>query len=112
MTAPVLAAQRFVYGCLTGAVLGAVYGFLRPLRPKRTTLSDSIFLLCALYGWLYLHFKLCSADVRIAYSLAMVLGGFAWELSLGQLLRPVFSVFLAYNRENMDISYAAFEKNI
>ena len=92
MTAPQLAAQRFLYGCLVGVVLGAVYGFLRPLRPKRTTLSDLIFLLCTLYGWLFLHFGLCGADVRIAYSLAMGLGGLAWELSLGLILRPFFSV--------------------
>ena len=79
MTAPALAALRFGYALLTGATLGAVYGFLRPLRPKWTTPADTLFLLTALYGWLFLHFQLCKADVRIAYSAAMILGGFMRE---------------------------------
>ena len=93
MTTPALAALRFCYALLTGAALGAVYGFLRPLRPKWTTWADTLFVLTALYGWLFLHFQLCGADVRIAYSAAMILGGFLWEFSLGRLLRPAFSFF-------------------
>lgn len=83
MIPPQIAARRFLYALLVGAVLGMLYGFLRPLRSKRTTFSDSVFLLCTLYGWLFLHFGLCGADVRIAYTLAMILGGFSWELSIG-----------------------------
>lgn len=93
MTAPLLAAQRFSYAFLTGVVLGFVYGFLRPLRPKYTALSDFLFLAVLLYGWLFLHFRLCQADIRMAYHAAMLLGGFAWELSIGRLLRPVFGTF-------------------
>ena len=93
MTAPLLAAQRFLSAFCTGSVLGIVYGFLRPLRPKQTALSDLLFLFVSLYGWLFLHFRLCQADIRIAYSFAMLLGGFAWEMTIGKLLRPVFSVF-------------------
>ena len=59
MTAPLLAAQRFFYAFLTGLSLGFVYGFLRPLRPKYTLLSDFLFLSALLYGWLFLHFRLC-----------------------------------------------------
>ena len=43
MIPPELAAHRFAYACLTGAALGAVYGFLRPLRPRRTTLAAGLF---------------------------------------------------------------------
>lgn len=93
MIPPELAAHRFLYACLTGAVLGAVYGFLRPLRPRRTTLADGLFVLAALCGWLFLHFDLCDADVRIAYSAAMVLGGTVWEWTLGRLLRPAAAAF-------------------
>ena len=93
MTAPETAARRFLLACLVGAVLGAVYGFLRPLRPKRTAAADGLFVLCMLYGWLFLHFGLCEADIRPAYSFAMVLGGFGWESSVGMLLRPVFRLF-------------------
>ena len=93
MIAPQLAAQRFLWACLTGATLGAVYDFLRPLRPRRTALSDVLFLLAAFFGWLFLHFKLCAADIRLPYSLAMLLGGFGWEWTAGTALRPVFSAF-------------------
>ena len=44
MTPPALAAQRFGLACLLGGGLGLCYGFLRPLRPKRTALSDLLFL--------------------------------------------------------------------
>ena len=74
-------------------VLGAVYGFLRPLRPKRTALADGFFVLAMLSGWLYVHFKVCGADIRPVYNLAMVLGGFGWECTAGILLRPVFRQF-------------------
>ena len=93
MTAPLLAAQRFYYAFLTGIVLGFVYGFLRPLRPRHTVLSDLLFLAAVFYGWLFLYFRLCQADIRMAYHAAMLLGGFAWELSIGKLLRPIFSAF-------------------
>ena len=57
MTAPADAAVRFGWGLLLGASLGLFYGFLRPLRPKRTTLADGIFLLAAFYLWLLLQFQ-------------------------------------------------------
>ena len=93
MTAPLIAAQRFLYAFCTGAVLGILYGFLRPLRPKHTAVSGILFLSATVYGWLFLHLRLCQADIRIAYDLAMLLGGFTWELTIGKLLRPVFSAF-------------------
>ena len=58
MTAPELAARRFLWALATGAAVGMVYGFLRPLRPKHTTLSDLLFLPAALYGWLFLNFRI------------------------------------------------------
>lgn len=93
MMAPILAIQQFLYACLVGAALGAIYGFLRPLRPKRTTLADLLFFLAVLYGWLFVQFEICRADIRFVYSIAMAAGGFLWELTIGRLLRPVFSVF-------------------
>ena len=45
MTPPELAAGRFLAACLLGAQLGVWYGFLRPLRPRWTALSVSLFLL-------------------------------------------------------------------
>ena len=52
MTTPQAEALRFLTACLLGAGLGVVYGFLRPLRPKWTTLADSAFLLAAVLAWL------------------------------------------------------------
>ena len=52
MTGPALDAQRFLIACLMGAALGIYYGFLRPLRPRHTALSDFLFLPAAFYGWL------------------------------------------------------------
>ena len=62
MTAPGIAAERFGTACLIGAGLGLVYGFLRPLRPKFTALSDLVFLLALLWGWLYLAFGICRGN--------------------------------------------------
>ena len=56
MTAPALAAQRFGSACLLGVGLGIWYGFLRPLRPRRTALSDGLFLAGAAWAWLELGF--------------------------------------------------------
>ena len=44
MTDPALDARRFGIACLLGLALGLYYGFLRPLRPKHTVLSDFLFL--------------------------------------------------------------------
>ena len=56
MISPALAAQRFLISLLAGAVLGVYYGFLRPLRPKHTVLSDLLFLPGAFYTLLYIAF--------------------------------------------------------
>ena len=93
MTTPALSLLRFWQGLLTGAVLGGCYGFLRPLRPKYTTLADSIFVLAALYGWIFLQFRLCGGDIRMACSIAMGIGFLLWDHTAGRLLRPAFTAF-------------------
>ena len=91
MIPPALALLRFFYGLLVGMALGVFYGFLRPLRQRHTTIGDLLFLPAAVYGWLFLHFDLCRTDIRMAYSVAVLIGIFAWESTIGCLLRPVFS---------------------
>lgn len=93
MTAPAEAAARFGAACLLGAGLGLLYGFLRPLRPRRTTLADSIFVLCTFFCWLILCFDICRGDIRMGYVLGLAVGGFGWEMTFGRLLRPVFFQF-------------------
>ena len=78
---------------LLGCGLGLFYGFLRPLRPKRTALSDLLFLPAMGYAWLYLGFAVCRGDLRLGYFSGLALGALAWESTIGKVLRPVFSGF-------------------
>ena len=93
MISPVLTMQRFGAGCLLGAGLGVLYGFLRPLRPRHTVLSDVLFLLGVGWAWLYLAFAVCGGDLRPGYSAGLALGGLAWEMTVGRLISPIFSLF-------------------
>lgn len=91
MTGPALDGWRFMWACGIGLILGMYYGFLRPLRPRHTIVSDVLFLPALAYGWLYLGFAICRGDLRIGYCLGILLGIVAWELTVGKLLRPVFA---------------------
>ena len=93
MTAPYLAAQRFAIACLLGCALGAYYGFLRPLRPKWTTLSDILFLLGGFWVWIYLGFGICGGDLRMGYTAGLFLGGIVFERTVGRWLRSLFRTF-------------------
>ena len=48
MTVPATALTFLGQSILAGAVLGLIYSFLRPLRPKHTAAADSLFLAAAL----------------------------------------------------------------
>ena len=93
MTAPQTGAVRFCAAALIGVALGIFYGFLRPLRPKYTTLADGIFLLGVYYGWIWWAFGICEADPRPVGLFAMALGGVGWEMTAGRFFRPVFRCF-------------------
>ena len=90
MNSPREAGLRFLISLGLGGLLGIFYEFLRPLRPKHTLLSDSIFLAGAGYGWLWLNFAVCRGDIRTVWLLGMILGGVATEITLGRLLLPIF----------------------
>lgn len=91
MIPPALAAWRFVWACLHGAALGAVYSFLRPLRPR--ALWDALFVLALLYASLLLSFAVCKGDPRFGDAVGMYAGMLLWYLTLGKWLKPVFSGF-------------------
>lgn len=93
MTAPEAGAVRFAVALAVGAVLGLLYGFLRPLRPKHTLFADGVFLLGTYLGWIWWAFAICAADPRIVGLGAMALGAFLWENTAGRLLRPIFRYF-------------------
>lgn len=93
MIAPGVAFQRFTIALALGAGLGLFYGFLRPIRPRHSHLSDLIFLFGVGWAWLYLSFAVCRGDLRLGYHAGLLCGGFLWEMTVGRLLRPVFFGF-------------------
>ena len=93
MTPPALAAARFLQGCLLGIPAGIWYGFLRPLRPRFTALSDLLFLLGFYWCWIYFSFAVCRGDLRLGYAAGLFLGCFGFDRTAGRLLRPLFSLF-------------------
>jgi hypothetical protein len=93
MISPAIGASRFAAACLLGIGLGLWYGFLRPLRPRHTCLSDGLFLLGFYWVWLYHGFGICRGDLRLGDSLGLILGTILWDSTAGRLLRPLFSGF-------------------
>ena len=93
MTEPVLDARRFGIACLLGLGLGLYYGFLRPLRPRHTALSDLLFLPGLFYSWLWLSFAVCQGDIRLGYCMGLLVGALVFEQTVGRWLRPVFRLF-------------------
>ena len=87
---PAVAAWRLACALALAAALGLFDGFLRPLRPRHTLLSDGIFLLTAAWVWIYLCFGICGGDIRAGCAVALAAGGIGWEATAGRPLRPVF----------------------
>ena len=81
MTAPELAAGRFLAACLMGMGLGLWYGMLRPLGSKHRHLADLLFLFAAAIGWVYLAFGICRGDLRLGCIAGLLAGGFFWEVT-------------------------------
>ena len=90
---PALAAYRMACALALGAALGLLYGFLRPLRPRHTMLSDSLFLAVTAWVWIFLCFGICAGDIRAGYGIGLLAGGIGWDATAGRLLRPIFSQF-------------------
>ena len=88
MTAPALAAHRFLCCCLLGAALGVYYEFLRPLRPRHTFAADVLFLSGGAWVWLLMSFRVCRGDLRLGYSAGLLAGGIVWDLVFGGLIAP------------------------
>ena len=93
MIAPSVAAGRFLRGLVLGAVLGLLYGFLRPLGRRRRTFADFLFLLGAFPIWLYFSFAVCDGDMGLGYISSLFLGGIFFDCTIGRLFRPIWSGF-------------------
>ena len=76
---------------LLGGVLGIVYDFLQPLKPR--WFSDLLFVGALFYLWVQLVFGLCGGDLRFAYSATLILGAGLWHWLFGVWILPVFSLF-------------------
>lgn len=100
MTAPALAAHRFMCCCLLGAALGVYYEFLRPLRPRYTLAADALFLTGCVWVWLIMSFRVCRGDLRLGYSAGLLAGGIVWVLAFGSLIAPIFSGFWKFVRQS------------
>ena len=85
--------RHFLIACLLGLGLGVLYGFLRPLRKKHPHISDLLFLPGLFWAWLQLNFGVCLGDLRLGCNMGLAVGILAWELTVGKLLRPFFSLF-------------------
>ncbi len=110
MNGPALDGWRFLWGCGIGAVLGVWYGFLRPLRPRHTVFADLLFLPAMGYAFLYLSFAVCRGDIRLGYTMGLLIGAVLWECSLGRLLRPVFFGFWRLISKIFNGIFAIFKK--
>lgn len=110
MTAPALAAHRFVCCCLLGAALGVYYEFLRPLRSRHTLAADALFLTGCVWVWLIMSFRVCRGDLRLGYSVGLLAGGTVWDLAFGSLIAPHFFRILEIRQGNPGLCAAARKK--
>ena len=93
MTVPATALTFLGQSILAGAVLGLIYSFLRPMRPKHTAAADSLFLAAALWAFAWISFGVCGGDIRLGSLMGQLLGGIAAERTLGRQLSPIFRSF-------------------
>lgn len=93
MTVPGDAALRFLWGLAVGAVLGVCYDFLRPLRRRHNAPADVIFVLAALWGWVWYSFKICAGDIRLGGTVALGLGMLLWLGTASVVIRKAFYWF-------------------
>ena len=81
------------WGLATGAALGVVYDFLRPLRQRHHAPADLIFVLLMLCAWVQYSFGICLGRIRLVTTAAFLLGLWLWERTVSRPLRPVFFGF-------------------
>ena len=93
-----------------GAVLGLCYGLLRPFRPR--WLGDFIFVCLAFYGFLYLSFAVCRGDIRLGYTFGLLIGGIAFDCTLGRVIRKPIACIYRFIFENFFKKPIGFFKNL
>lgn len=93
MTEPAQAALRFLWGLAVGAILGACYDFLRPLRRRHHAPADTVFLLVAFLAWVWYSFQICAGDIRFGGTASLGLGMLLWLGTASKAFRRAFYWF-------------------
>lgn len=79
---------------LVGLALGLLDAFLDPLRSRHAALADLLLLPAAFRGWLEVSFRVCRGDIRMSYTLGMLLGlgagKWIFDWLLGGLFRGIW----------------------
>ena len=94
MNAVTVSAGQFAAAFLLGTGLGVVYEILRPLRPRFTGFSDTLFVSAMLYAWIYLSFRICGGDIRVVTTAGLPLGAYSFRLTLGRPLEILIRRFV------------------
>jgi hypothetical protein len=93
MNRPAQEAYWLLLYFLAGGALGIFYGFLRPLRCRRSWPADLLFVTATSFAWVYLGFGVCGGDLRIGCLAGLFLGIFLLDRWPGRWLRPLFFGF-------------------
>jgi hypothetical protein len=93
MTVPEEAALRVLWGLAVGACLGLCYDFLRPLRRRHNTPADIVFVIAALFGWVWYSFRICGGDIRLGGTAALGMGMLLWLGTVSMAARKAFYWF-------------------
>lgn len=75
---------------LVGLALGLLDAFLEPFRKHHAALADLLLLPAAFRGWLEISFRVCRGDIRMSYTLGILLGLTAGKWVFGWLLGGLF----------------------
>lgn len=90
MTVPASAALRVLWGLAVGVMLGVGYDFLRPLRRRYHAPADVVFVLAAVWAWIWYSFKICAGDIRLGGTASLGLGMLLWLGTGSPVIRKVF----------------------
>jgi hypothetical protein len=93
MNRPAQEAYWLLIYFLAGGALGIFYGFLRPLRCRRSWPADLLFVTATSFAWVYLGFGVCGGDLRIGCLAGLFLGIFLFDRWPGRWMRPLFFGF-------------------
>lgn len=90
MIPPQTALEQLLAGLILGAALGCADSLLAPLGRRHRHLADLLLMIPVFWTWLVLSFQICRGDPRMSCFAAMAAGAILWNITAGQVLKPVF----------------------